>query len=131
VSLLDYYRKIPLYTGKGYNVPSLEDSEWPSIRHSQYDEVVREINQNVRLVISGRRRIGKSFMISQIAHNLWRGQQSVFYIGLPQAPPTTSTISEQFLLQVHERLEIFDNTITKPTAGKLFQTSNYMFSKPP
>jgi hypothetical protein len=120
-----------LYTGKGYNVPSLEDSEWPSIRHSQYDEVVREINQNVRLVISGRRRIGKSFMISQIAHNLWRGQQSVFYIGLPQAPPTTSTISEQFLLQVHERLEIFDNTITKPTAGKLFQTSNYMFSKPP
>ncbi len=100
-------------------MPKFENSEWPSIRHSQYDEVVQAINQNMRLVISGRRRIGKSFMISQIAHSLWR-EESVFYIGLPKE---SVKIENEFVEEFYERLEQFDKNITKPKGpGKTIQT---------
>jgi len=112
---IDYYRKLPKYSKISYNVPDLSDAHWPSICHSQYEKIKDLVRVNTRLVISGRRRIGKSYMITQIAQELWKDKESVFYIGLPRS--TRENMDRDFLIQIEERLEVFDNSIVVPTPG--------------
>jgi hypothetical protein len=99
----------------GYNIKAFEEKDWPSITHSQFNEVARHIDIYPRLVLAGRRRIGKSYMISQLAQQLWRSKESVFYIGLPHL--ISGDITDALLREVLEQLYAFDDSIPKPTQG--------------
>ena len=97
--------------------------DWPSIGHSQFNAVAECIGTFPRIVLAGRRRIGKSYMVSQIAKQLWKGKESVFYIGLPWI--ISEDITNVFLREVLEELYIFDDSIPKPTPGmfhRIFKT---------
>jgi predicted AAA+ superfamily ATPase len=112
---IDYYKKLQNYTGKGNNLPHWEDSRWPAIHHSQYDQVVEKVTQCGLLVLSGRRRIGKSYMVCQIARSIYSGKVPVFYIAIPRE--VNGNVVPYFFAHFCEEVEAFDNTIQRPSPG--------------
>ena len=99
--------------------------DWPSINHSQFNAVAECVRTYPRVVLAGRRRIGKSYMISQIAQQLWKGKESVFYIALPQI--ISEDITSVFLREVLEALYTFDDSIPKPTPGMFYRNFHVFY----
>jgi hypothetical protein len=88
---------------------------WPIIDRASPGLVNKFKQPGIRLAISGRRRVGKSFLVCTMAHQHLKGTVPVLYLMAPASKDQQLKID--FIEEVHRKIVEFDPSIELAPPG--------------
>lgn len=104
----------PAYQGRGFSVPSpVVPQEWPIMERTGSEQLIQKILQpSVRLAISGRRRVGKSFFVCTVANTRLKPRVPVFYFVAPECNNNNVQQLKVDLIElVWQKMQEFDPSV--------------------
>lgn len=100
--------------GRGFSVPfPVVPQEWPIMERTGSEQLIQKILQpSVRLAISGRRRVGKSFFVCTVANTHLKPRVPVFYFVAPECNnDNVQQLKVDLIELVWQKMQEFDPSV--------------------